>query len=123
MGQRRQHFVIARINGRYRTLAAVHHQWLYGQTALRRCRSTLELLQHSGSYMPLTQELIAAASHDEAFWDSLNPLTFQELLAAANQDRVLGDDSGYTEIEDSTEDDEDNAEDDTTSEDAHSPLS
>ncbi|KAK4694341.1 hypothetical protein P7C71_g3228, partial [Lecanoromycetidae sp. Uapishka_2] len=71
MGQRHQLFVIARINGKYRTLAAVHHQWLYGRTALRRCHGTLKLLQHPGSQLPLQQELIAAARHEEAFWGSL----------------------------------------------------
>lgn len=34
MGQRHQLFVIAKILGRYRGLAAVHHQWLYGSLAL-----------------------------------------------------------------------------------------
>lgn len=33
MGQRHQFFAIARINNRYRTLAAVHNQWLYGHSA------------------------------------------------------------------------------------------
>lgn len=35
MGQRHQFFIIAKMLGRYRRLAAVHHQWNYGHTALR----------------------------------------------------------------------------------------
>jgi len=35
MGQRHQIFVIAKIGHRYRGLAAVHHQWLYGAWALK----------------------------------------------------------------------------------------
>jgi hypothetical protein len=35
MGQRHQLFAIAKIGGRYRSLAALHHQWLYGFTALK----------------------------------------------------------------------------------------
>ena len=45
MGQRHQLFVIAKVKARYRTLCAVHHQWLYGQTALRRCLGTLKIFQ------------------------------------------------------------------------------
>jgi len=45
MGQRHQLFVIAKVKDRYRTLCAVHHQWLYGRTALRRCLGTLETFQ------------------------------------------------------------------------------
>jgi hypothetical protein len=36
MGQRHQLFVIAKIGNRYRGLAAIHHPWLYGATALKR---------------------------------------------------------------------------------------
>ena len=45
MGQRHQLFVIAKVKGRYRTLCAIHHQWLYGHTALRRCLGTLKIFQ------------------------------------------------------------------------------
>ena len=47
MGQRHQLFVIAKVKGRYRTLCAIHHQWLYGHTALRRCLGTLKKFQVS----------------------------------------------------------------------------
>lgn len=68
MGQRHQLFVIAKINGRYRNLLAVHHQWLYGHTALRRCLDTLKTFGSPANRMPIQQELIAASKHDEEFW-------------------------------------------------------
>lgn len=68
MGQRHQLFVIARINGRYRQLCAIHHQWLYGHTALRRCRDTLQIFGHAANRIPIQQELIAASKHDDDFW-------------------------------------------------------
>ena len=68
MGQRHQLFVIANINGRYRTLCVIHHQWLYGHTALRRCLGTLRIFSDPANRIPLEQELIAAQRHDEAFW-------------------------------------------------------
>ena len=36
MGQRHQLFVVAKVGNRWRSLAAIHHQWLYGQSALKR---------------------------------------------------------------------------------------
>ena len=68
MGQRHQLFVIARINGKYRSLAAVHNQWLYGHTALRRCLSTLGIFQDSDNRVPIEAELTMASTKDEAFW-------------------------------------------------------
>lgn len=68
MGQRHQLFVIARINGRYRQLAAIHHQWLYGHTAIRRCRDTLNIFGNKTNRIPLQQELIAASQKDDDFW-------------------------------------------------------
>ncbi|KAI4129529.1 MAG: hypothetical protein LQ341_006559 [Variospora aurantia] len=70
MGQRHQLFVIARINGRYRQLCAIHHQWLYGHTALRRCRDTLNIFENATNRMPLQQELTIAAKQDDDFWDA-----------------------------------------------------
>ncbi|KAL8868710.1 MAG: hypothetical protein Q9174_004813 [Haloplaca sp. 1 TL-2023] len=73
MGQRHQLFVIARINGRYRQLAAIHHQELYGHTALRRCRDILNIFSNTTNRIPLQQELIAASRTDHDFWlDSYN---------------------------------------------------
>ncbi|KAL8922316.1 MAG: hypothetical protein Q9208_005286 [Pyrenodesmia sp. 3 TL-2023] len=68
MGQRHQLFVVARINGRYRQLGAIHHQWLYGHTALRRCLDTLKIFQDSANRSPIQQELVAASSKDDDFW-------------------------------------------------------
>lgn len=68
MGQRHQLFVIAKINGRYRQLCAIHHQWLYGHTALRRCQDIFHTLSHAVNRVPLQQELIAASKHDDNFW-------------------------------------------------------
>ncbi|KAL8887017.1 MAG: hypothetical protein Q9215_005353 [Flavoplaca cf. flavocitrina] len=68
MGQRHQLFVIARIIGRYRQLAAIHHQWLYGHTALRRCRDILNIFGNKTNRIPLPQELIAASQKDDDFW-------------------------------------------------------
>lgn len=68
MGQRHQLFVIARIKGRYRQLCAIHHQWLYGHTALRRCRDTLNILGNTTNRIPIQQELIAASKKDDDFW-------------------------------------------------------
>ncbi|KAL8735783.1 MAG: hypothetical protein Q9166_000647 [cf. Caloplaca sp. 2 TL-2023] len=71
MGQRHQLFVIARINGRYRTLCAVHHQWLYGHTALKRCLGTIKILQDPSNRLPLQQELLIAKAREEALWPSV----------------------------------------------------
>ncbi|KAL8951517.1 MAG: hypothetical protein Q9222_002520 [Ikaeria aurantiellina] len=68
MGQRHQLFVIAKINSRYRTLCAVHHQWLYGHTALKRCLDTLKIFQDPTNRVPLQQEIIAAKNNEEVLW-------------------------------------------------------
>ena len=69
MGQRHQLFVIARIKGQYRQLCAIHHQWLYGHTALRRCLTLLRIFQHPVNRLPLQQELIHAVNQDDDFWN------------------------------------------------------
>ncbi|KAL8667145.1 MAG: hypothetical protein Q9168_007331 [Polycauliona sp. 1 TL-2023] len=68
MGQRHQLFVIARINGRYRQLCAIHHQDLEGHGALQRCRDTLNIFQNTVNRLPIQQELIAASKKDDDFW-------------------------------------------------------
>ncbi|KAL8857387.1 MAG: hypothetical protein Q9178_006014 [Gyalolechia marmorata] len=68
MGQRHQLFVIAKINGRYRTLCAVHHQWLYGHTAVKRCLGSLKIFQDPGNRVPLQQELLIAKDREESLW-------------------------------------------------------
>ena len=68
MGQRHQLFVIARIGSKYRSLAVVHHQWLYGHTALRRCRDILDLFTNPINHIALRTELAIAESKSEEFW-------------------------------------------------------
>ncbi|CAD6582246.1 MAG: hypothetical protein ASARMPRED_000912 [Alectoria sarmentosa] len=68
MGQRHQLFVVAMINGRYCTLCAIHHQWLYGHTALKRCLGILKIFGDPANRIPLEQELIAAQRHEPGFW-------------------------------------------------------
>ena len=68
MGQRHQLFVIARVAARYRCLAAVHHQWLYGNTALRRCRDILKNFSDPRNRWALEEELQMAESFDDSFW-------------------------------------------------------
>ncbi|CAH0058200.1 unnamed protein product [Clonostachys solani] len=57
MGQRHQLFVIAKAGKHYRSLAAVHHQWLYGLTALRQCLQLLHIFGHGENRLALQQEL------------------------------------------------------------------
>ncbi|KAK7425042.1 hypothetical protein QQZ08_008318 [Neonectria magnoliae] len=62
MGQRHQLFVIARVGSHYRTLAAVHHQWLYGVSALRSCRRLLRIFSDANNRITLKHELDLATS-------------------------------------------------------------
>ena len=68
MGQRHQLYVIARINERYRNLASVHHQWLYGFTALKRCHGLVQTFQAIENRIPIQQELLSARHRDENSW-------------------------------------------------------
>lgn len=68
MGQYHQLFIIAQIDGRYRSLAAIEHGWLYGHTALRRCLDILKMLNDPTNRTPIQQELVAASKHDASFW-------------------------------------------------------
>ncbi|TGO40324.1 hypothetical protein BHYA_0039g00040 [Botrytis hyacinthi] len=68
MGQRNQLFVIAKINGRYRRLAAIHHQSLYGVTALEACLNILRILQSPANRIALLHELRHAARLKEEDW-------------------------------------------------------
>ncbi len=68
MGQRHQLFVIAKIGARYRNLAAVHHQWLYGATALKRCHRLVQIFQAAENRIPIRQELVSALYRDEEAW-------------------------------------------------------
>ncbi|GAM86214.1 hypothetical protein ANO11243_042260 [Dothideomycetidae sp. 11243] len=66
MGQRHQLFVIARIGRHYRSLAAVHHQWLYGMTAIRICLRLLRGFGDPANHRALTRELAVAARYYES---------------------------------------------------------
>ncbi|KAL9598617.1 MAG: hypothetical protein Q9219_004362 [cf. Caloplaca sp. 3 TL-2023] len=68
ISQRHQLFVIARINGRYRQLCAVHHYWLFGYTAVKRCRDTIRIFENPTNRLPIQQELTFAAKHHDDFW-------------------------------------------------------
>ena len=68
MGQRHQLFVIAKINGRYRNLANVYHQWLYGATALKRCYKLVQIFQAVENRIPIQQELLSAWNRGEDSW-------------------------------------------------------
>ena len=70
MGQRHQFFAIARINNRYRTLAAVHYQWLYGHGAVRQCLNTMRILSATGNLQGIRRELELAESKADSFWEA-----------------------------------------------------
>ncbi|KAH7175216.1 hypothetical protein EDB81DRAFT_705061 [Dactylonectria macrodidyma] len=57
MGQRHQLFVIARVGKHYYSLAAIHHQWLYGVSALRSCRRLLRIFSDPSNRITLKHEL------------------------------------------------------------------
>ena len=63
-------FVIAKVNGRYRTLCVIHDPRLSGPIALKACIRTLNIFGDPANRIPLEQELIAAQRHDESFWSS-----------------------------------------------------
>ena len=70
MGQRHQIFVIARAGSRYRPLAAVHHQFLFGQRAVIRLRQLLKIFSDPANTSRLHDELEEARrkANDEGFW-------------------------------------------------------
>ena len=69
MGQRHQLFVIACINGKYRCLAAVHHQWLWGISAAKQCLEILKIFSDSLNRIPLQEELKGASTYEAKFWE------------------------------------------------------
>lgn len=71
MGQRHQLFIISSINGRYRTLAAVHHQWLYGAGPTKACWRILQILQHPANKKLIKYELRYASTRPDEWWDEL----------------------------------------------------
>ena len=72
MGQRHQLFVIAKIKGKYRSLAAVHHQWLYGHTALSRCQGLLTIFSNPKNAFALQHELKIAAESENLWKEECN---------------------------------------------------
>ena len=68
MGQRHQLFVIAKILGRYRSLAALHHQWLYGLGAVKSCERIVRLFQDTSNRHLLEHELDYAKKLPREIW-------------------------------------------------------
>lgn len=64
MGQRHQFYVIANIGGRYRLLAAAHHQWLYGDAAISQCLRVLRIMSAAGNLYGIQRELHRALAVD-----------------------------------------------------------
>ncbi|EJD35717.1 hypothetical protein AURDEDRAFT_188646 [Auricularia subglabra TFB-10046 SS5] len=62
MGQRHQIFVIARIQGRYRCIAAFHSQWLYGQMVVKAAARLIKAFINPMNARAIASEL---ASLDE----------------------------------------------------------
>ncbi|KAF1846431.1 uncharacterized protein K460DRAFT_356108 [Cucurbitaria berberidis CBS 394.84] len=69
MGLRHQLFIIAKINGRYRSLACVHHQWLYGFTVLKTCRRLVKIFQCPQNAHLLKLELARASGFPPKAWE------------------------------------------------------
>ncbi|KAF2652566.1 hypothetical protein K491DRAFT_718793 [Lophiostoma macrostomum CBS 122681] len=69
MGQRHQLFAIAKVGNRYRSLSALHHQWLYGLTALKTCLRLVKVFQDPGNRYLLKLELARAATLDSSVWE------------------------------------------------------
>ena len=72
MGQRHQFLVVANIGVKFRPLTAVHHQWLYAESALLQCRRLLSIFEETANRIPLTQELTLAHRQTDTFWTASN---------------------------------------------------
>jgi hypothetical protein len=70
MGQRHQFYAIAKVGNRYRIVAAVHNQWLYGYTAVRQCLNTMRILSASQNLPGIRRELKLANSKLDSFWEA-----------------------------------------------------
>ncbi|PPJ55683.1 hypothetical protein CBER1_05877 [Cercospora berteroae] len=68
MGQRHQLFAVAKVASRYRVLAAIHHQWLYGEAAVARALQILKLFQANA---PLLRQDLQHANQVD--WQSIKP--------------------------------------------------
>ncbi|KAI0149493.1 hypothetical protein GGR57DRAFT_473576 [Xylariaceae sp. FL1272] len=69
MGQRHQLFAIAKIGNRFRSLAALHHQWLYGQAAIKSCAKLITIFQEQKNHPLLRYELQLAATLPQEKWE------------------------------------------------------
>ena len=78
MGRRHQLFVVARIRDHFRTLAVVHHQWLYRMGPIERCLRLIHIFESEPNQIPIKQELRAACDKDDDFWtmDLIEPFPF-----------------------------------------------
>jgi len=61
--------IIARVGKRYRCLAAMHHQWLYGEKAVRVAKRLRLTFECPANHAALRCELIEAERKSEEFWD------------------------------------------------------
>lgn len=69
MGQRHQLFIIAKVGKRHRCLAAMHHQWLYGERAVDVASRLQLIFQSPANRHALSCELIEAYKKSDKFWD------------------------------------------------------
>jgi hypothetical protein len=69
MGQRHQFFAIAKVNNRYRTVAVLHNQWLFGYFAVRQCLNAMRILSAPGNLAGIRRELKLASSKPDSFWE------------------------------------------------------
>ncbi|KAL1586718.1 hypothetical protein WHR41_04554 [Cladosporium halotolerans] len=69
MRQRRQFYAIARVGERYRTIAAIHSQWLMELSAVRQYLVTLKILRAPRNFPAIRRELKLAASKPADFWN------------------------------------------------------
>ena len=60
-GQRHQLFIVAKVGERYRVLAALHHQWLYGVSVVAQSAKVIRILQASHNQPSIRRELQQAA--------------------------------------------------------------
>ncbi|KAI9669894.1 MAG: hypothetical protein M1831_006929 [Alyxoria varia] len=68
MLQKHQLFVLAQINGAYRTLAAIHHRSKHAYIALDRCVRLLKIFDGLSNTLPLKGELAIAGNKSKSFW-------------------------------------------------------
>jgi len=68
MGQPDAFLLVAKVNGRYRQICAVAHNWALGSGPLRRCSDFLRIFQDPTNRMAIQQELIAAEDHEKSLW-------------------------------------------------------